>query len=119
MKFGYKDTEAALHAYTAILKSLKLGHSFFAQLNLLYAKLIIELFKCLFEQKSLNRMDEFKSDFQMFTEDMLRKYGSTSDFRSSPRSPYEKRMGIAYSEDKKVKNSVYQSIDVSGDEYIC
>jgi hypothetical protein len=94
MKFGYKDTEAALHAYITTLKGLKLGQSFFAQLNLLYAKLIIDLFKCLFETNSLNRIDEFKSDFQMFTDDMIRKYSSTSPYGYSPRSPYEKKMGI-------------------------
>jgi hypothetical protein len=100
MKFGYKDTEAALHAYTAVLKGLKLGQGFFAQLNLEYAKLITELFKCLFKTNSLHRKDEFKSDFQMFTDDMIRKYSSTSPYGYSPRSPYEKKMGIKSSSPK-------------------
>jgi len=117
MTFGYKNTEAAMHAYTATLQGLKLGQGFFSQLNLLYAKLIIELFKCLFETKSLNRMDEFKADFEMFAEDMIRKYSSTSRFRESPRSPHEKRMGIAYSEDKKVKSSYHRNIDTFDNEY--
>jgi len=108
MKFGYKNTEAALHAYAAVLKGLKLGQGFFAQLNLLYTKLIVELFKCLIETNSLHRMDEFKSDFEMFTDDMIRKYSTTSPYGYSPRSPHEKKLGIARSEDKKitkVKNS--------------
>jgi hypothetical protein len=100
MTFGYKNTEAALHAYTAVLKGLKLGQGFFVQLNLLYTKLIVELFKCLRETNSLHRMDEFKSDFQMFTDDMIRKYSTTSPYGYSPRSPYEKKMGIKPSSPK-------------------
>ncbi len=94
MTFGHNDTEAAMLAYTAVLRGLKLGQGFFAQLNLLYAKLIIELFKCLLNTNSLNRMDEFKQDFELFAEDMVRKYSSTSPYGGTPRSPYEKRMGI-------------------------
>ena len=116
-KFGYKDTEAALHAYTAVLKGLKLGQGFFAQLNILYAKLIVELFKCLFETNSLHRMDEFKSDFQMFRDDMIRKYSTTSPYGYSPRSPYEKKLGIAGSEDKKITNSKNKHVTDSEDEF--
>lgn len=94
MTFGYKDTEAALHAYTSTLSGLKIGQSFFAQLNYEYAKLLIELFKRLFETQSLNRLDEFLRDFQLFKDDMLTKYGTTSPYGYEPRSPFEKRMGI-------------------------
>jgi hypothetical protein len=114
MTFGYKNTEAALHAYTAVLKGLKLGQGFFVQLNLLYTKLIIELFKCLRETNSLHRMDEFKSDFQMFTDDMIRKYSTTSPYGYAPRSPYEKRMGIRF---KSNKNQIASKKDVEDDEY--
>lgn len=114
MTFGYKNTEAAMHAYTAVLKGLKLEKGFFSQLNLEYAKLIIELFNCLFKTKSLNRMDEFKADFEMFAEDMIRKYSSTSRFRESPRSPYEKRMGINSS---FTKPKVYARDDLDDTDY--
>lgn len=117
MTFGFKNTEAALHAYTAVLKGLKLGQGFFAQLNLLYTKLIVELFKCLRETNSFHRMDEFKSDFEMFTNDMIRKYSTTSPYGYSPRSPYEKKMGISGSEDKKMTNSKNKNSTNSDDEF--
>jgi len=94
MTFGYKNTEAAMHAYTATLRGLKLGQGFFSQLNLEYAKLIIELFKCLFETNSLDRKHEFQDDFQLFAEDMVRKYGTASPYGYVPRSPYEKKNGL-------------------------
>lgn len=114
MTLGYKNTEAAMHAYTATLKGLKLGQGFFAQLNLLYAKLIIELFKSLIETHSLDRMGEFKQDFELFSEDMVRKYGSTSPYGYAPRSPYEKRKGIKPSFSK---SKIYARDEVHESEY--
>lgn len=94
MIFAYKNTEAALHAYTTSLNGLKLGQNFFSQINLEYSSLLTELFKRLFETNSLDRQEEFLNDFKLFIDDMMRKYSTTSPYGYSPRSPYEKRMGL-------------------------
>ncbi|MEY8216010.1 MAG: hypothetical protein RPR97_16185 [Colwellia sp.] len=93
MTFGSKNT-TALHAYIAALSGLKLGEGFFAKLNFEYSRLTIELFKCLFQTNALERKYEFLHDLKMFIDDMIRKYSTTSPYGYSPRSPYEKRMGI-------------------------
>lgn len=91
MTVNYKHTKATLHVYLRTLNGLKLGQGFFAKLNLEYSKLTSELFKCLFETNSLERKYEFLNDLQMFTDDMIRKYSTTSPYGYTPRSPYEKK----------------------------
>jgi len=112
MKFGYKDTEAALNAYTGTLNGLKLGQSFFAKLNIEYSRLTIEVFKCFFKTNSLERKYDFLIDLQMFIDDMIRKYGTTSPYGYSPRSPYEKKKGIIFSKIKSKKSSI-KRLDVN------
>jgi len=104
MTFGYKDTQAAMHAYTGTLQGLKLGQSIFAQLNWEFAKMLLEVFKRLFATNSLDRQEEFARDLANFSEDMQRKYGTTSPFGWSPRSPMEKKLGISHSEYKTESN---------------
>lgn len=100
MSFGYRDTQAAMHAYTGTLQGLRLGQSIFAQLNLEFTKMLIEVFERLFATNSLERQEEFAKDLADFSDDMQRKYGTTSPFGWSPRSPMEKRLGINHSESK-------------------
>mgnify|MGYP000484951519 CR=1 FL=1 len=117
MTFEYKNTEAALHAYIAALSDLKLGQGFFAKLNIEYSRLTVELFKCLFQTNSLERKYEFLNDLKMFIDDMIRKYSTTSPYGYSPRSPYEKRMGILHKKQNKTKDSYHECLNIHEEEY--
>jgi len=109
-----KDTKSSLYAYTGILKGLKLGQGFFAKLNYEYMKLLLAIFRRLIETNSLDRQDEFFDDFMLFGEDMKRKYSTTSPLGYTPRSPFEKRMGLSLDEgkSKKVNHKMFNEDDL-------
>ncbi|MEH6465814.1 MAG: hypothetical protein V7771_18185 [Shewanella psychromarinicola] len=94
MSFDYKDTKAALHAYTSALNALKIGQSFFAKLNLEYSRLLIKLLNLLFKANSLSRLDEFLNDFKLFSIEMLRKYEAQTPNDYSLDKPFERKIGI-------------------------
>ncbi|MCP4991839.1 MAG: hypothetical protein GY928_39005 [Colwellia sp.] len=114
-----KDTQSGMLAYTGLLSGLKIGGRFFSKLNHEFTKLLMELFKRLMETNQLDRKEEFLDDFKMFTNDMLRKYGTTDPYGHSPRSPFEKRMGIepqpnSYRKRKLIGSSNSRTYDTDG-----
>lgn len=111
MSFGYKDTEAAMHAYTVLLSSIKISNGIFAKIHTEILQMILEVFSRLLLTKSLDRQDEFLHDIEMFAQDMKRKYSTSSPYGWSPRSPLEKRLGISSSKKatKKLKKQEYDN----------
>jgi len=94
MIFGYKDKEAALHAYHSALNGLNIGQNFIAKLHLEYSELFIKLFDLFFMANSLNRLDEFLDDFKLFIVQMLRKYRVDTPNGYSLDKPFERKVGV-------------------------
>lgn len=100
MNFGYKDNEAALHAYTLALNGLNIGQNFIAKLLLEYSELFIKFFGLFFMANSLNRLDEFLDDFKSFIAQMLRKYRVDTPNGYSLDQPFERKAGTKSKQEK-------------------
>ena len=115
-----KDAPPSLKADASLLSESKIPQSIFEQLNKLYMELVPEVFELLFDSNQLHRQDEFVMDFELFKDDMLRKYTSKGDYDYKPRSHYEKLMGLKYSETIKKASTTHKERklnDIDFDSY--
>ncbi|WP_061032653.1 hypothetical protein [Vibrio splendidus] len=69
-----------------------------AVMHELHCELTASITEVMINHNTLHRMPEFLKDYELFIEDMRRKFSTTQEYGYPIRSPYEKLKGIAFSD---------------------